>query len=165
VTKSEIQPLIRDRWIILAHPAFLDTLEKLVAAVARAKEKNPSTYREKKSTKLLLAIRKLINQRIIPDPLHKDFRHGGKDGLSQDWFRGKYDRYRLFFRVREDSRTIILGWLNDEDSGLREEGGKNDPYKVFRQMVGNNRPPTDWDALLAGASSPGSVERAKEIIF
>lgn len=83
------------------------------------------------------------------DPGHRDFRQGGKLGSEYtDWFRAKFhQRFRLFVRFDSQWKAIIYGWVNTE-SGLRQEGGRNDPYVVFRRMLERGRPPTSFDELL-----------------
>ena len=64
-------------WTILAHPLFLDQLEKLIGAVEELKEKKPHEYQKKPSTKLLAALNKLLFQSIPADPTAAVYRQGG----------------------------------------------------------------------------------------
>ena len=57
-----------DGWTILAHPLFLDQLEKLTDAVEALKERKPEEYRKNASTKLLAALNKLCLLYTSPSP-------------------------------------------------------------------------------------------------
>jgi toxin YhaV len=69
-------------------------------------------------------------------------RHG------RHWFRAKFfGRFRLFFRYDSQARIIVYVWVNDA-RGLRQRGGKNDPYEVFRRMLASGNPPNQWAELV-----------------
>lgn len=46
---------------------------------------------------------------------------------------------------------VVLTWLNDEKT-LRKEGAPTDPYAVFSGMLSRGEVPSDWTALVAGAT-------------
>jgi len=50
----------RHGWHLHAHPLFLDQLERLLAAVERAKRSDPQGWQGKADTRLLAALRALI---------------------------------------------------------------------------------------------------------
>ncbi|BAU39898.1 MULTISPECIES: type II toxin-antitoxin system YhaV family toxin [Acetobacter] len=148
-------------WTILAHPLFLDQLEKLIGAVEELKEKKPHEYQKKPSTKLLAALNKLLFQSIPADPTAAVYRQGGTLGEAhKHWFRAKFGngRFRLFFRYSSAEKIIIFAWVNDETK-LRTYGSRTDAYKVFKAMLQKGNPPDDWDALCAAASDQATVDR------
>ena len=100
----------------------------------------------------MAAINKLIREVIPRDPGHADFRQGLTLGSEhKHWRRAKFfQQYRLFFRFHQDSRVIVLAWVNDETI-KRAYGAKSDPYRVFRDMLIRGCPPNDWDTLVAEA--------------
>lgn len=148
-------------WTILAHPLFLDQLEKLTEAVETLKAKKPDDYQKNASTKLLAALNKLVFQTIAADPSATVYRQGSTLGdAHKHWFRAKFGngRFRLFFRYDSTAKVIIFAWVNDETT-LRTYGAKTDAYKVFKGMLDNGNPPDDWAALHKAASAQAAVDR------
>lgn len=130
-------------WKIYLHPFFLEEQQRLIREVARARENDPENYQSKRCTKLLIALRKVAFSEIPKDPLDVRFRQGNTLGESyRHWFRSKYlQQYRLFFRVSEKDRIIILVWVNDEKTKRAYES-KSDAYRTFRKMLDRGNPPT-----------------------
>lgn len=150
-----------DGWTIFAHPLLLDQLERLTAAVEKAKASDPTGYSGTANAKLLGALRKLIFETVPQDPARSEYRQGATLGASQKhWFRAKFGngRFRLFFRYDSRSRIIIFAWVNDETT-LRAYGSKTDAYRVFAKMLAKGNPPDDWAALLKAASVASATER------
>lgn len=148
-------------WTILAHPLFLDQLEKLTRAVEALKARKPDEYQKYANTKLLAALNKLVFEAIPGDPTATVYRQGSTLGEAhKHWFRAKFGngRFRLFFRYDSSAKVIIFAWVNDETT-LRTYGGKTDAYKVFRGMLDDGSPPSDWAALHKAASNSDAVER------
>lgn len=151
LTMTEIR---RNGWRIYLHPLFLAEQEKLVVEVAKARAADPVGYESKRCTKLLVALRKMAYVEIPADPLNARFRQGGTLGESyKHWFRGKYlQQYRLFFRVSDKDRIIILSWVNDEGTKRAYES-KTDAYRMFRKMLDRGNPPDDWKDLVKEAKA------------
>ncbi len=146
-------------WALYAHPLFLEQLEKLTAAVERAREKDPTTFPSTANAKLLAALRKLMFEVIPIDPTRPEFRQGGTLGSSRKhWFRAKFGngRFRLFFRYSSAAKIIIFAWVNDSGT-LRTYGSKSDAYAVFRAMLDKGNPPEDWDALMDASKALSNV--------
>lgn len=153
--------LERHGWTLHAHPLFLDQIERLLAAVERAKRSDPDGWQGKADTRLLGAIRALILDRIPRDPLAPEFRQGNTLGREhRHWFRAKFagSRFRLFFRADSQARVIVYAWVNDRDT-LRKIGAGTDPYAVFGRMLTSSNPPDDWSALLTAATVPDAQRR------
>jgi toxin YhaV len=120
--------LERHGWRLHAHPLFLDQIERLLAAVERAKRSDPEGWQGKADTRLLAAICALILDRIPRDPLAPEFRQGNTLGREhRHWFRAK---------------LIVYAWVNDRDT-LRKAGAGTDPYAVFGRMLASGNPPDD----------------------
>jgi toxin YhaV len=149
-------------WTIYAHPLFLDQLEAMIAAVEKARKKDPKDYKKKRAAKLLAAVLKVAFEDIPSDPARDIYRQGGTLGDEyKHWFRAKFlQQFRLFFRYQQaqDSKVIVLAWVND-DSTLRAYDSATDAYVVFRKMLKRGNPPNDWKALVAGASSDAVKRR------
>lgn len=148
-------------WQLFAHPLFLDQIEKLAAAVEKARAKDPRGWRKSANAKLLAALRQLVFETIPQDPTRPEYRQGGTLGdARKHWFRAKFGggRFRLFFRYSSSARVIVFAWLNDENT-LRTYGAKSDAYAVFRKMLDGGNPPDDWAALMAAASDPEARQR------
>jgi len=153
--------LERHGWRLHAHPLFLNQLERLVAAVERAKRSDPQGWQGKADTRLLAALRALVLDRIPRDPLAAEFRQGNTLGKEhRHWFRAKFggNRFRLFFRADSQARVIVYAWVNDRNT-LRKAGASSDPYAVFARMLAGGNPPDDWPALLTAAQAPGALLR------
>ncbi|HBY29994.1 MAG TPA: toxin [Bradyrhizobium sp.] len=151
-------------WTIYAHPLFLDQLEALIAAVEKARAKDPKGYKTKRAAKLLAAVLKVAFENIPADPASDVFRQGDTLGADyKHWFRAKFlQQYRLFFRYQQaaTSKIIILAWVNDDDT-LRAYGSTTDASAVFRKMLNRGNPPDTWDALVAAASGAGPKSRLR----
>ncbi len=148
-------------WQLFAHPLFLDQIEKLAAAVEKARKKDPRTWRKSANAKLLAAIRQLVFETIPQDPTRPEYRQGGTLGdARKHWFRAKFGsgRFRLFFRYSSSAKVIVFAWVNDENT-LRTYGSKSDAYAVFRKMLDGGNPPDDWAALIAAASDQKALQR------
>jgi toxin YhaV len=140
---------------------FLGQLERLVAAVERAKRSDPQGWQGKADARLLTALRGLVLDRIPRDPLAPEFRQGKALGPAhRHWFRAKFggNRFRLFFRADSRAKVIVYAWVNDRDT-LRKAGASTDPYAVFAAMLAGGNPPNDWPELLAAAEAPEAVRR------
>jgi len=148
-------------WTILAHPLFLDQLEKLTETVEALKAQKPNEYQKNASTKLLAALNKLVFEIVPADPTATVYRQGSSLGDDyKHWFRAKFGngRFRLFFRYDSTAKVIIFAWVNDETT-LRTYGAKTDAYKVFKGMLDDGNPPDDWAALRKAGSEARALER------
>jgi toxin YhaV len=136
-------------WQLYAWGAFATQLADLVAEVRELRRADPNGYRNHPVVKLLLAVIRLVMDVIPVNPASGSFLQGNKLGPThRHWMRAKfYRRFRLFFRFHSSRRIIIYTWMNDESS-LRNEGGRKDPYHLFRRMLERGAPPSDFDALL-----------------
>ena len=153
--------LERHGWRLHAHPLFLDQLERLLAAVERARQSDPQGWTGRADARLLGALRALLLDRIPRDPLAAEFRQGNTLGRERrHWFRAKFgaNRFRLFFRADSRAKVIVYAWVNDRDT-LRKAGAGSDPYAVFAGMLAGSNPPNDWPALLAAAQADSAVQR------
>jgi toxin YhaV len=154
-------------WQVFSHPLFLEQIAILRATVERLALRDPENVASHRDAKILAAISKMAFEVIPGDPSHPMFRQGDTLGPSnRHWRRAKFfaGRYRLFFQFNTAQRAIVLAWVNDEDS-LRTYGKKTDAYAVFKTMLGRNRPPSDWPALLKEAldEQPGALRIVKII--
>jgi len=157
--------LQRHGWTLFAHPLFLDQLERLTAAAARARRADTQGWQSNANVRLLAAQRELALDRVPRDPLSAEYRQGNTLGAGhRHWFRAKFgaNRFRLFFRADSASRIVVYAWFNNRDT-LRKAGSTTDPYVVFSGMLVRDNPPGDWTALLASSSAPEVAERLREI--
>jgi toxin YhaV len=142
-------------WTLYAHPLFTDQLDRLTAAVEKAKRKDPKTHQSTANAKLLAQLQRLIFETIPVDPARPEFRQGGTFGPSRKhWFRAKFGggRFRLFFRYSSSAKIIVYAWVNDSET-LRTYGAKSDAYAVFKGMLDKGNPPEDWADLLKSSSA------------
>ena len=148
------QPLVINGWNIFAHPLFLNQFEELVTQVEHLRYQYPEDYKKKNATKRLAAIAKLAFDVIPQDPTRSEYRQGTTLGDDyKHWFRAKFfQQYRLFFRYHQESKIILISWVNDENSKRAYDSSK-DAYKVFRKMLESGHPPDNWNDLLKEAKS------------
>jgi len=157
--------LSNNGWTLRAHPLFLDQVERLIAQVEEEKKKDPENYKSAANAKTLAAINKIAFTDIPADPTNKNYRQGDTLGDNhKHWFRAKFGkgRFRLFFRYDSKAKIIIYAWVNDENS-LRTYGKKTDAYTVFKGMLDNKAPPTDWEILNKECLAKGVAERFEKI--
>jgi len=149
-------------WMIYAHPLFLDQLEAMIAAVERARKKDPKGYKKKRAAKLLAAVLKVAFEDIPSDPTRDIYRQGGTLGDDyKHWFRAKFlQQFRLFFRYLQSAsvKVIVLTWVND-DATLRAYESASDAYAVFRKMLDRGNPPNTWKELVGSAPSDEAKRR------
>ena len=148
------QPLVINGWNIFSHPLFLEQFEELVTKVEHLRHKFPKDYKKKNATKRLAAIAKLAFDIIPQDPTRSEYRQGTTLGDDyKHWFRAKFfQQYRLFFRYHQESKIILLAWVNHENS-KRSYESNTDAYSVFRKMLESGHSPDDWNGLLKEAKS------------
>jgi toxin YhaV len=160
--------MVINGWKLFVHPLLLDQLATLIAAVEKDRKKRPGSYKTGANAKLLAALRKLAFESIPADPTRPEYRQGETLGRqNKHWFRAKFggQRFRVFFRYDSKAKVIIYVWVNDSDT-LRTYGAKNDAYAVFRRMLENGNPPSEWDELMraatgAEAAAPKPEESSK----
>jgi len=148
-------------WTIYAHPLFLAQLTALVVEVEAQKSKDATGYLGKNATKRLAALLQLGFEKIPQNPAGSEYEQGGTLGAEyKHWRRAKFfQQYRLFFRFHSRSKTIVLAWVNDDDT-LRSFESKDDAYRTFRKLLNSGNPPDSWEELLK-ASQSGDTTLAK----
>lgn len=151
--KDDAESVVVNGWALYAHPLFFGQLDRLTAAVEKAKRKDPKKYQSSANAKLLAQLHRLAFETIPVDPARPEFRQGGTLGNNRKhWFRAKFGggRLRLFFRYSTRAKIIIFAWVNDSET-LRTYGSKSDAYAVFAKMLDSGNPPEDWEALMAAS--------------
>jgi toxin YhaV len=141
-------------WRVFVHPLFASQLEKLTLQVTTLASEDPQGYVSHPAAKLLATINHYIMEAIPRDPNSSEFRQGNTLGPgNRHWFRAKFHgRYRLFYRFSSQDRVIIYVWINDETS-LRKEGSKTDPYVRFKAMLETGDPPGSFADLLRASQA------------
>jgi toxin YhaV len=159
---TEPKPLVINGWTIFAHPLFLDQLEELDQKVEAFQKKDPKDWMKKNAAKRQAAVLKVAFELIPQDPTHARFRQGDTLGDEyKHWFRAKFlQQYRLFFRYDVKTKTILLAWVNDEDTKRAYESD-TDAYKTFRKMLKGGNPPDSWNALLKEGQA--QIERLAKV--
>jgi toxin YhaV len=153
-----VNPTIVNGWTLRFHASFIQQATDLRSQVECLRQKDRATYRGKKATKRFAALLNLVFEVIPQDPERPEYRQGDTLGPKyKSWFRAKFfQQYRLFFRYNKESRIIVFGWVND-DQTKRAYDSKTDAYRVFRKMLDSGNPPDDWDALLEAATGDFGV--------
>jgi len=155
--------VVVEGWTILAHPLFLNQMERLVSVVDAERASKPNAP-PSANAKLLGHLLDLAFVKIPRDPGSAAYRRGGTLAGRRHWFRGKTGggRYRLFYRYDSKARIILYAWVNDEDS-LRTHGSRTDAYAVFAKMLDSGNPPDTGEDLVEASSSKNSMKRLKKL--
>lgn len=128
-----MKPIVRYEWKIYFHPLFFQQWENQVNLIKKLQQKlAPEEFVCHPDVKLLKAIDQGIKETIPQDPLASYFAlTGSLRKFSRLKKMGLPNRYRLFFRVFPEQRSIIILWLGFP----RKEGDKKDCYAVFEKLV------------------------------
>lgn len=142
-------------WRVMAHPLMIEQLLKLISAAHKVKAEEPANFEKNANMKLLASLTKLMFIDIPGNPQADVWRQGKTLGdNNKHWRRAKFaaGRFRLFFRYSASHQMIIFAWVNDSNS-LRTYGSKTDAYRVFRNMLDDGNPPSDWTVLMRAAEA------------
>jgi toxin YhaV len=116
----------------------------------------PAAYEAHPEVKRFLAVRLLVSDTVPSDPLDPAYLlTGALAKFRRVKGRGLPRRYRLFFVFSDQARVIIFLFLND-DTTLRQQGARSDPYAVFSRLVERREVGADF----AAAYEAWKVERA-----
>jgi len=143
----------RHGWTLLFNDCLIGQLQRLEAAVQRAREQDPHGFEANANVKLFNALAQVMLETVPSGPEREEFRQGNTMGASfRHWRRAKVGRrFRPFFRFDSRSRVIVFAWVNDEKT-LRSSGSWTDPYAVFQKMLERGHPADDWAALRAACA-------------
>lgn len=125
-------PALINGWLVLALPE----VERRYAELRR------------QVVKLFASVRRLLTSTIPADPDAPEFKlEGSLSKFRRVKKHGLPPRYRLFWVFSSRLRVIIILYLNDETT-LRKEGARSDPYRVFQRMVDRGEVGADFEANL-----------------
>lgn len=140
-------------WNIHFHSLFDRQYKELREKVIALKIKLPNEQLILHSdVKLFKALSDICTETIPSDPFAQYFvLKGNLKKYSRVKKKGLPDnRYRLFFKVFKDDKTIVILWLGYP----RKEGSKDDCYNVFEKMVLNGKFPDDIEVILQNSELP-----------
>ena len=120
-------------WNILFHPLFNDQWQDLLVVVKSLKSRlSQSDFIYHPQVKLFKALTVAIEEKIPTDPLASYFAlRKPLHKYSRLKKMGLPNRYRLFFKVFPQQKSIVILWLGFP----RKEGDKKDCYRVFSKKV------------------------------
>ena len=133
-------------WTILFHPLFNNQWQQLLASVKSLRSRLPqSDFVGHPQVKLFKALTVGIEEKIPTDPLASYFAlRKPLNKYSRLKKMGLPSRYRLFFKVFPQQKTIIILWLGYP----RKEGDKRDCYRVFAKMVQKGQFPSSLEDIV-----------------
>lgn len=133
-------------WTILFHPLFNDQWQQLLDLVKSLKSRLPQQdFVKHPQVKLFKALTVGIEEKIPNDPQASYFAlRKPLDKYSRLKKMGLPNRYRLFFKVFPQQKTIIILWLGFP----RKEGDKKDCYRVFAKMIKKGQFPLDLENII-----------------
>lgn len=142
-----MKPISVNGWKIYFHPLFGQQYQQLRSIVTKLRENfSDDEYVIHTDVKLFAAIVKIIYEVIPSDPFaHYLVLTGNLKKYSRVKKKGLSDRYRLFFKIFKDKKSIVILWLGHP----RKEGDKNDCYTKFSKMVARNHFPDNFENLIA----------------
>jgi len=131
----------RHGWTLLFNDCLIGQLQRLEAAVQRAREQDPHGFEANANVKLFNALAQVMLETVPSGPEREEFRQGNTMGASfRHWRRAKVGRrFRLFFRFDSRSGVIVFAWVSH-------------PYAVFQKMLERGHPADDWAALRAACA-------------
>lgn len=141
-----MKPDLHHGWKIYFHPLFFQQWQDLLKRVKQLKNKlEPQDFISHPDVKLLKSIDLGIKEKIVSDPMASHFRlQGSLQKFSRLKKMGLPARYRLFFRVFPQEKSIIILWLGFP----RKEGDQKDCYRIFEKMVKRGEFPQTIDELF-----------------
>ena len=134
-------------WQIFFHPLFAERFRILRTEVEELKGRLPEAeFRAHPKARLVASLVRLIREIVPENPNAPEFRL--RDSLAK--FRrakshGLPEQYRLFWVFSIKAMAIVFLYLNDE-STLRKEGSRNDPYELFKAMLRQGRLGENFEA-------------------
>jgi toxin YhaV len=133
-------------WTILFHPLFNDQWQQLLDLVKSLRSRLPQQdFVKHPQVKLFKALTVGIEEKIPNDPKASYFAlRKPLDKYSRLKKMGLPNRYRLFFKVFPQQKTIIILWLGFP----RKEGDKKDCYRVFAKMIKKGQFPLDLKDII-----------------
>lgn len=133
-------------WTILFHPLFHNQWQKLLEQVKYLRTvKTQEDYVLHPQVKLFKALTIGIEEKISQDPLGSHFAlKKPLNKYSRLKKMGLPKRYRLFFKVFEQQKVIIILWLGFP----RKEGDNKDCYRLFAKMVEKGHFPASIEDLM-----------------
>jgi toxin YhaV len=133
-------------WTILFHPLFNDQWQQLLDLVKSLRSRLPQQdFVKHPQVKLFKALTVGIEEKIPNDPKASYFAlRKPLDTYSRLKKMGLPNRYRLFFKVFPQQKTIIILWLGFP----RKEGDKKDCYRVFAKMIKKGQFPLDLKDII-----------------
>jgi len=122
------------KYLLRCHDFYFNRISDLKAlAVKLYAQLNHEDFAQHPAVKLLKTVQ-VADQDIIPqDPDQPQYRLKGELKKYRRHKQG-LRRYRLFFCFSSQPPIIVYLYLNDE-SHLRKEGSKNDPYEEFKRQI------------------------------
>ncbi|MEB3224565.1 MAG: type II toxin-antitoxin system YhaV family toxin [Synechococcus sp.] len=128
-----MKPIVCHGWQIYFHPIFFEQWQVLRHEVTRLKAKlDTEKFVTHPQVKLLKALDIGIREKIPQNPLASYFALVGPlRKFSRLKKMGLPARYRLFFRVFPEQKTIIILWLGCP----RKAVDQRDCYGVFEKLV------------------------------
>lgn len=149
--------MVINGWRILYFRAFQQRLRELAQEVSRLRSQDPEGYKHHSKTKLLACVNKAVKEVVPAAPFDRQFLLGNTLGKDyRHWRRIKATlppRYRLFFQIDSEKKTIVFAWLNSE-STLRKAGAKTDVYTVFQHKLDSREIPNDFASLAKESKEP-----------
>ncbi len=143
------RPRAINGWLVLALPEverrYVELRRRVLELRQRLAEED---YLRHPTVRLFASVLRLLTSTIPEAPDAPEFKLEGSLGkFRRAKKHGLPPRYRLFWVFSSRLRVIIFLYLNDETT-LRKEGARTDPYRVFQRMIDRGEIGADFEANL-----------------
>lgn len=142
--------LVVNGWTLLYHPVFGDRYAALRDQARVLKRKlDEESWARHPTVRLVAGVRRLVMEVIPQDPTAAEYQlRDDLKGFYRASGLGLPPRYRLFWVASPRARAIVFLYLNDETT-LRKQGSRSNPYEQFRAMLGRGEVGGDFERNMA----------------
>lgn len=140
-------PLEINGWKIYLHPLIAQQEQQLRHRSLKLEENlTQKEYKRHETVKLFTSLTRSILEFVPANPEDKQYElYENLHPYKRLKGKGLPDRYRIFFRLFSDKKTIVFLWLGYP----RKDGSKDDCYAVFARMIAKKEFPSDVESLIA----------------
>lgn len=124
----------KSKYLLKFHKFYFDKVELLKKEVKILKEQlDREAFLQHPQVKFAARLRDATTKIIPEDPDRKEYQLHGNLKKYRRYKQG-LQRYRLFFTFSSKPPIILYLYINDQ-STLRNEGSKHDPYVIFNRFI------------------------------
>lgn len=124
----------KSKYLLKYHKFYSEKVDVLKQEIKKLKVSlHHEAFAQHPEVKFAARLMKATKETIPEDPNKKEYQLHG-DLKKYRRYKQGLQRYRLFFTFSTNPPIILYLYVNDQSS-LRKEGDKNDPYRIFTKLV------------------------------